>query len=187
MDDTPTISRTIAQQVRSLRAERGWSLDELASRSGVSRSAISLIERAESSPTAVVLDRLAAALGVALTVLVSPARAESPLTRRAEQPLWVDPATGYRRRTVAATGARMVEIEFPAGATVAFAAPPRPVPYGQHVWVLTGTLELTVGDTAHRLERGDRLTFVVDLPVTFHNPGDRAVRYVVVQFDPGGG
>lgn len=46
----------IARRVRELRAARGLSLEALAAQSGVSRSMISLIERGESSPTAVVLE-----------------------------------------------------------------------------------------------------------------------------------
>src|SRR5262245_21008912 len=63
------VNQRIAERVRELRARHGFSLDALAVRSGVSRSMISLIERAESSPTAVVLDKLAAALGVTLPSL----------------------------------------------------------------------------------------------------------------------
>src|SRR5262249_58931494 len=58
------VNRRIADRVRELRAAHGLSLDALAGRSGVSRSMISLIERGESSPTAVVLEKLAAGLGV---------------------------------------------------------------------------------------------------------------------------
>ena len=58
------LNQRIAAQVRSLRASRGLTLEELAERSGVSRSMISLIERGESSPTAVLLERLAAGLNV---------------------------------------------------------------------------------------------------------------------------
>ena len=59
------INTRIATRLRDLRDARGYSLDTLAERSGVSRSNISLIERGQSSPTAVVLDKLAIGLGVA--------------------------------------------------------------------------------------------------------------------------
>ncbi len=49
------LNARIAERVRALRAERGLSLEALAGRSGVSRSMISLVERGETSPTAVVL------------------------------------------------------------------------------------------------------------------------------------
>src|SRR5438874_9710485 len=97
------LNQRIAERVRELRAARGLSLDALAARSGVSRSMISLIERGESSPTAAVLDRLAAGLGVPLATLFdAPSRAvePKPFLRRAEQPVWRDPASGYVRRNV---------------------------------------------------------------------------------------
>src|SRR5262249_57402389 len=57
------LNQRIAERVRELRARQGLSLEALASKSGVSRSMISVIERGESSPTAVVLEKLAAGAG----------------------------------------------------------------------------------------------------------------------------
>ena len=62
--DETGINERIARRVRDLRTLRGYTLDALAARSGVSRSMISLIERASASPTAVVLDKLAAGLAL---------------------------------------------------------------------------------------------------------------------------
>ncbi|MBC8058481.1 MAG: helix-turn-helix transcriptional regulator, partial [Rhizobiales bacterium] len=64
--ESQDINRRIAQRVAALRAVRGLSLDALAGRSGVSRSTLSLIERGETSATAVVLEKVAGGLGVAL-------------------------------------------------------------------------------------------------------------------------
>lgn len=60
------ITELIGRRLRELRAASGLSLDALAHKSGVSRSNISLIERGQSSPTAVVLDKLSSALGVSV-------------------------------------------------------------------------------------------------------------------------
>src|SRR2546422_6256491 len=104
MEETASdLNQRIAERVRELRAARGLSLDALATKSGVSRSMISLIERGETSPTAVVLEKLAAGLGVMLASLFdSPAAAapapRGPVARRDDQPQWQDPAPGYRRR-----------------------------------------------------------------------------------------
>ena len=68
-DQQPDINQHIAQHIRELRLAKGYSLDQLAARSGVSRSSISLIERAATSPTAVILEKLAAALDVSLASL----------------------------------------------------------------------------------------------------------------------
>src|SRR5712664_4789897 len=103
------LNQRIAERVRELRATRGLSLDALASKSGVSRSMISLIERGESSPTAVVLEKLAAGLGVMLASLFDAPDAAAqapggPVGRRADQPQWRDPASGYLRRNVSPPG-----------------------------------------------------------------------------------
>src|SRR3954453_9187209 len=101
MKDAHDLDQRIAARVRELRAARRLSLDALAARSGVSRSMISLIERGESSPTAVVLEKLAAALAVTLASLfdvssAAPRAAEDgPVARRGDQPLWRAPAYGY--------------------------------------------------------------------------------------------
>ena len=51
----------LAQRLRQLRGERSWSLEELATKSGVSRATLSRIENHEVSPTASVLGKLCAA------------------------------------------------------------------------------------------------------------------------------
>src|SRR3974390_2318291 len=86
--DPGDLTARLAGRGRGLRAERGYSLDTLAARSGVSRSAISMIERCATSPTAVVLERLATGLSVPLASLFEPevdTGAPSPVARRADQ------------------------------------------------------------------------------------------------------
>lgn len=103
------VTDLLAARLRDLRSRSGLSLDALAQRSGVSRSNISLIERGASSPSAVVLDKLATALGVSVASLFeSPARAEapSPLLRVADQPVWSDPASGSGAATSRRRGSR---------------------------------------------------------------------------------
>ena len=179
------INLRIARRVAALRAGSGLSLDALALRSGVSRSTISLIERGETSATAVVLEKLAAGLGVAMAALFEVERAApGPLVRRAEQPQWRDPASGYLRRTVSPpdhpSPLRIVEVEFPAGKRVVLEGGTVANPIDQQVWVLEGAMTLTLGQVRHRLAAGDCLALHVDAPIEFHNPTRRAARYVVV-------
>jgi transcriptional regulator with XRE-family HTH domain len=179
--------RRLAARLRALRADRGLSLDALAARAGVSRSMISLVERGESSPTAAVLDRMAAGLGVTIAALFAEsARPDaSPLARRAEQPTWRDPGSGYLRRNLSPPGypspIELVEVRLPAGARVAYDTPgsARAVGLHQQLWILEGRVELTVGTVAHHLECGDCLAMRLDRPIAFHNRHDREARYVV--------
>ena len=85
----------LAARLKHERAQRSWTLAELADRSGVSRAMISKVERGEASPTAALLGRLSGAYGLTLSSLL--ARAESSgdhISRAANQESWTGPATG---------------------------------------------------------------------------------------------
>ena len=179
------LNQRIAQRVRDLRAARGLSLEAVAAKSGVSRSMISLIERGESSPTAVVLERLATGLGVAMASLFdAPKPPPTPLARAKEQPPWRDPQSGYVRRNVSPGGAgspiQIVEVNFPAGARVAYETGPREPRVHQQIWVQEGSIDVTVGDQRYRLQAGDCLALVLDRPLMYHNPTRKPARYAVV-------
>jgi len=179
------INLRIARRVAALRASRGLSLDQLAAASGVSRSTISLIERGETSATAVVLEKVAAGLGLALAALFETERAApGPLMRRAEQTQWRDPASGYLRRNVSPpdhpSPMRIVEVEFPAGRRVVLEGAAGDAAIQQQVWLLDGTMELTHAGQTWRLEAGDCLAMRLDGPVQFRNPTRKPARYAVV-------
>ena len=180
------INARIARRVRELRDAQGFSLDALAERSGVSRSNISLIERGQSSPTATVLDKLAAGLGVTLASLFEDSKAPvaepSPVARVAEQPVWTDPASGYIRRNLspaARSPIQLVDVIFPAGRRVAYDSAAREVEIHQQVWMIDGVMEVTVGDEHWRLEAGDCLVMRLDRPIVYRNPARRPARYLV--------
>jgi len=180
-----TINDRIARRVVELRAAAGLSLDALATRSDVSRSTISLIERGETSATAVVLEKLAAGLGVPLASLFETTRAApGPLVRRGEQPQWRDPASGYVRRNVSPpdhpSPMRIVEVEFPPARRVVLEGASRDNVIHQQVWILEGAMELTQGGHTHRLEAGDCLAMALDGPMTYRNPTRKPARYAVI-------
>jgi transcriptional regulator with XRE-family HTH domain len=188
-EPTSNVNQRIAARVRELRASHRLSLDALASKSGVSRSMLSLIERGESSPTAVILEKLAAGLHVTLASLfdVPPTAAKlsrEPVARREDQPRWEDPASGYIRRNVSPPGVpqpmQIVEVNFPAGARVAFETGARHTRVYQQIWVLEGAMNVTIGKERHELRAGDCLAMQLDRPTLFHNPTRKAARYVVV-------
>ena len=174
----------IGPRIRSLRAERGLTLDGLAERAAVSRAMLSRIERGESSPTAQLLGKVCAGLGITLSTLFAETQpAPGPLRRRAEQTGWRDPSSGYLRRNVAPDGTGSTvdisEITLPVGGRVAFDAL-RLHQADQHIWVLDGTLDITIGTETHRLASGDCIHMGFDLPVVFSNPARRATRYAVI-------
>lgn len=179
-----SLHQLIARRVRELRAARGLSLEALAAHCGVSRSMLSLIERGESSPTAIVLEKLATGLGVTLASLFeAPEAAGTPVSRRVDQQSWRDPHSGYVRRNVSPAGGaspiQLVEVEFPPHARVAYETAARVPQVHQQVWVLAGAIEISYGDEVYLLGAGDCLAMVLDRPMAFHNPTGDTTRYAV--------
>jgi transcriptional regulator with XRE-family HTH domain len=185
MKERADINARIAGRVRSLRAELGMTLDELAARSDVSRSMISLVERGESSPTAVVLEKIATGLRVPLARLFDDAGAEpSPLSRRQDRSTWRDPQSGYLRRNLSPASfpspIQLTEIVLPAGARVAYETGARDITIHQQIWMLAGELEVAHGKQRWRLGPDDCLAMELRAPTAFHNRTRKAARYVVV-------
>jgi transcriptional regulator with XRE-family HTH domain len=175
------LTTSIAETLHDARAARGFSMSALAARAGVSRAMIAKIERGEAQPTAVLLGRLSAALGMTLSELV--ARAEGNggrLARRADQPTWTDPETGYVRRAVSPAGSplELVEVELPPRTRISFAADAYAF-IQQQIWLLDGRLHFREGDIGHDLGPGDCLQLGPPAHCTFSNPTRKPCRYLV--------
>lgn len=183
----PLVER-IAARIRTERERRRWTLAQLADASGVSQAMISRIERAESSPTAVVLGKLSAAFQLSVASLLAlaegtqePTEQVAGVRRPADTPEWRDPATGYRRRQI--TGphfpAEIAEIRLPAGARVPYPAAAFAF-VRQVVWVLDGRLTFHDGDTVHELDAGDTLELGEPAERVFANTTGTECRYAVI-------
>ena len=158
---------------------------------------ISKIERGESSPTAVVIGKLSAALELSVAELLAAAAPASGaaaglaahvqvsaaglVRRAADTPEWRDPDTGYLRRQVSTPRfpVAVTEVVLPAGARV-------PYPAGayafiaQLVWVLSGRLTLADGPDVHELSAGDTFELGEPRPREFRNESAGDCRYLVV-------
>ncbi|MEO8316557.1 MAG: XRE family transcriptional regulator [Pseudomonadota bacterium] len=185
------INERIARRLSQLRSECRLTIDALSARSGVSRAMISRIERGECSPTATLLNNLAIGLGVLLPEIFGPSdyresrlRLRNPVVSRKGQPEWVDPVTGYRRRTLtpsttpSRSGGKMQlnEMLFPAGARVIFEN--SGVATSQQIWMLVGQLEIRVGDEITMLGPGDCMALARERPVMIHNTAGEEARCV---------
>ena len=106
------------------------------------------------------------------------------MARRDDQPEWRDPASGYAgatsRRPACRSRCRSSRCSFPPRARVAFENGARDIRVHQQVWVLEGTMDVTLGAERHRLRAGDCLAMRLDRPTMFHNPTRKPARYAVV-------
>ncbi|MFC8228497.1 helix-turn-helix domain-containing protein [Streptomyces sp. NPDC057287] len=179
-----TVDGRLAARLAALRTERGWSLDELSRRTGVSRSTLSRLERGELSPTTAALGHLCTVYGRTMSRLLMEVEAEPPqLVPAARQPVWRDDRVGFVRRSVspphAGLRAEVIEGTLDPGADIAYEDAPVPG-VEQHIWVLEGTVEITVDSTVHTLHEGDCLRFRLRGPSHFRCPGPLRVRYALM-------
>ncbi|MEU7862063.1 XRE family transcriptional regulator [Nonomuraea sp. NPDC049141] len=71
-DPAEAVSATLAANLRAGRRERGWRLEDLASRSGVSRGMLQQIETGQTNPSIATVARICATLGITIGQLVEP-------------------------------------------------------------------------------------------------------------------
>jgi len=185
------------KRLRGERQRKGWSIERLAGASGVSRAMISKIERGESSPTAVVLGKLSAALELSISELLTGPGTEAVsvserapadgadgagrVRRAADTPQWRDPDTGYLRRQISAPAfpVAVTEVTLPAAARVPYPAAAYAF-IAQLIWVLSGRLTLADGPAEHVLEAGDTFELGEPRPREFRNEAAGECRYLVI-------
>lgn len=153
----------LAERLKQLRTSRGWSLQELADKSGVSRSTLSRIENGEVSPTAETLGSLSRVYQTTITQLLAPLEAPfAPLIRRERQSVWSDKASGFTRRMVSPPGgtlsAEVIRGDIAANRTLSYDAPSVPG-HEHHLVLISGSLTVTVESVAHDLAPGDCLRY----------------------------
>ena len=177
-----SLDERIGARIRIERESRGWSLTDLAERSGVSRAMVYKVERGTSSPTATLLGRLSGAFGLSMSKLLARAEMrEGRLLRQGEQPVWVDPQSGYVRRHVSPPSdlpLELVRIELPAAAEI-------PMPASayrfarQLIWVLSGSLVFLEGEIRHDMGEGDCLELGAPADCVFKNESPGTCVYLV--------
>lgn len=182
---TKNINQKIADRVRELRKQSALNLEQLAAKTGVSRSMLSQIERGESSPTAVLLEKVATGLGVTLASLFETNVSQpKPISHAADRKRWKDPESGYSRRNISPPNfpspIQIIEVELPAKAHVAFETSTREPVVHQQIWLKKGHIRVGFGKEQFNLVNGDCLAMRLDQPTTFTNLEDTTAKYLVV-------
>ena len=173
----------MADRLKALRTGRGWSLEDLSKRCGISRATLSRLENAEVSPTASALGRLCPVYDLTMSRLMAMVEEEfTPLVPRDRQRLWEDPETGFRRRSVSPPagmlGAELLECELPAGRRIEYRDPPRPG-LEHHLFLLEGSLDMTIDGQAYHLSAGACLRYQLYGPSVFETGRGGPARYVL--------
>jgi XRE family transcriptional regulator, regulator of sulfur utilization len=175
----------VGHRVRALREAMGWSLRDLAERSGVSAPMLSQVERGETSPTLTVAARIAAGLELTLSQLLRLDEGQHVTVSRAdERRRYARGGHQFEELTPPLPGQRAdvsLHTLKPGAATGGRKDPPMHEPGSRETTVvLTGTLALVVDGTRYELRAGDSVTFDADLPHHFENDGEKPTRFVAV-------
>ena len=188
------VNGQIGARVRQHRTARGWTLEELADRSGVSRRMLITVEHGEGNPSIATLLRISDALGIGLPVLVDVERPHAvTITPDGQAPvLWRGPHGGQGRLVAGTEPPDVVELwDWVMQPGEEHTTEAHSVGTRELLLVLDGQVDLRVGDRTQRLEAGDSAAFAGDVAHGYATPADAATpaRFALTVFQPhvGGG
>jgi transcriptional regulator with XRE-family HTH domain len=184
MSMLPDIERTVealGAKVAAARAERGWSLAQLAQRSGLSPAAVHKIEKSGMTPTIASLMKIAAALGKSVAYFVEePQTPEVNVVRADERAQVYTSKEGLDLKNISGRYGPF-RIAGAEATTEPFAdSGPNPMNHpGEELVIVTeGELVFTVDGERFELAAGDSIHFRTRLPHSWANPSDKPARAI---------
>ncbi|AYV54777.1 MULTISPECIES: helix-turn-helix domain-containing protein [Leptospira] len=180
------ITEVVKENLKLIRHTKGFSLDKLASRCGVSRAMLSQIEQGKSVPTISVLWKIANGLNVPFSELLKEKGTEGVIVMKAENTkvLFSSSKVFSSRALFPYNGNRKTEfyelILKPGGIEVAESHQSGTT---ENIVVVSGKLRLRVGEKVVELEPKDSVFFRADIPHEYSNPTDQeTLMYLVMDY-----
>jgi transcriptional regulator with XRE-family HTH domain len=181
----PEIERTVSEigaKVAKARAERGWSLAQLAERSGLSTAAVHKIEKSGMTPTIASLMKVASALGKSVGYFVEEVEATRPVTvvRADERTRLYTSKQGLELQNISGRYGPFWVAGAEAHLEPLADSGPEPMshPGEELVLVLDGRMTFTIDGESYALEAGDSIHFRTVRPHSWANPVDRPARAI---------
>ena len=184
------LSAAIGAKVRTERQARGWTLDQLAERSGVSRRMLVNVEQGSANPSVTTLLRLSDALGIGLQALVD-VRETRPvkLVRGGEAPaLWTGAAGGRGVLLAGTSPPDVLELwDWTLGPGDRHDSEAHVRGTKEILQVREGAVTVEVDGQAEVLGVDDAISFASDVPHSYANEGTEPARFSLTVFEPGVG
>ncbi len=174
----------LGQRIRQLRSKQGWTLDDLAERSGVSRAMLSKLERGETNPTLVVAVKIGLAFGMTASQLIGvEERREAVRIPKDRRLSFRDPETGFERQVFPALEGRALEFVRHVIPESSGSGELPALKQGTEKYLLMeqGKVRARIGSQEYLLEEGDLFYFVADVPQQFENVGAGVCSYFVIK------
>lgn len=190
VEPAAAISRTIGRRVRASRSELGWTLDQLAARSGVSRRMLVNVEQGVTNPSIATLLRLSDALGIGLPALVDTGDdgAESVVVHRQGEiaPVWSSDAGGSAVMVAGTSPPDVNELwDWRLGPADDYRSDAHRSGTRELLHVLSGSVVLVVAGIEHRLTAGDSASFDGGVPHSYRNASaSRPARFSLAVYEP---
>lgn len=189
MSEPREVNEAIGARVRQHRNGRGWTLDELAGRSRVSRRQLVTIERGDGNPSISTLLRLSDALGIGLPALVDLEQPSvSTITPAGQAPvLWTGPHGGQASLLAGTEPPDVVELwDWTLHPGEQHRSEAHTPGTRELLHIIEGHIELTIEEHTHRIDTGDAATFHGDIPHGYANPADATTpaRFTLTVYQP---
>ncbi|WP_307619424.1 XRE family transcriptional regulator [Streptomyces sp. V3I7] len=175
MSDLDLLTQSLARNVKRWRNERGFTLDVLAARAGVSRGMLIQIEQARTNPSIGTVVKIGDALGISITTLLDYEQGPQVRIVPAEQAvrLWHTDAGSYNRLLAGTEAPGPVEMwDWRLMPGESSTSDPHPTGTVELVHVTAGELTLTVDGVAYQVPTGASASFEANTPHTYGNSGD---------------
>jgi transcriptional regulator with XRE-family HTH domain len=189
MADVDSIAAVVGRRVRDARTQRRWTLDELSDRSGVSRRMVINIEQGSMNASIATLLRISDALGIGLPALVETESVPLAQVTRAGEgvQLWKGAAGGTAVLTAGTHPPDVLELwDWSLGPGDVHQSEPHATGTHEQLVVISGKMEVRVGDTATQLGRGDAMSFRGDVTHSYGCAPDarKPARFILSVFEP---
>lgn len=176
-DPAEIVGRTLAANLRALRQTRGWRLDELAARSGISRGMLQQIETERTNPSIATLARICATLGTSIGQLCEPPEELGQISRAADADVRSAGRQSQARLLVNDGQAPFVELwEFIVAAGDEISSHAHPDGTRELLHVHQGTLTVDIEGASFQVGPGDALRMRGDRTHAYRNTGPQPVR-----------
>jgi transcriptional regulator with XRE-family HTH domain len=180
------LTPVVGANLRRLRGQRELSLEKLSKLSGVSRAMLGQVELGQSAPTINVLWKIASALGVPFSALISARGGGGIQVLRAEAAKLLTSHDGSFSSRALFPFDEPRRVEFyelrlaPGGAERADAHNPGTV---ENLVVAEGAVEIEVSGRKEQLTKGDAIVFEADVPHVYRNRAEReTIIYLVMTY-----
>lgn len=174
----------VADSLKRIRKDYGWTLEDLAKRSGVSRAMLSQIEAKKTNPTIAVLWKISTAFGLHFSALLGEDKGTdvTVLRREGMQKLASSDGAFESRPLFPRSADRKVEFyELRLRPGARSDGPPHPAGTRENLVVVKGSLTVWVGSEAFEVAEGDAIDFAADVPHAYDNrSGTEFLGYEVI-------